>query len=407
MPWDGKSFAENHNHKLHGAAATKAARIASAMVRSGADEGISIATANKFGNKMLRRDDGGATDVYQRNQKWIKPGASSFNTTLTAPQESAFRDWLKSSNAPFDPEASKSDYDMRGFYSALMGGDPVAKSSVNQNDNQIHYPDYWKTPYHQSFSNESQWATPDAPHWGDGDKLIDNTGNVVFDERAQQRSDGGIVKTPSTGKALADSAYKLAKRMAKEQEKEANAKADAHFDMGGMPQVPFFERSEARNISDMHPPGLVAGAGPGRTDTVPTRVPSGSYVLSADVISGLGSGNTGHGADVMNKILQSTAPYGAQEIPLPRSRMGIPHPPAPYHAPELSSHFANGGKTQEPVEVQIADGEYLIFPHHVRAIGGGNIEKGHAILDAFSMTVRDHTIKQLKKLPPPKQAHEK
>ena len=55
MPWDAKSFKEKHNHKLKGAAASKAAEMATAMVKAGTPEGIAIATANKHGNKMMRR----------------------------------------------------------------------------------------------------------------------------------------------------------------------------------------------------------------------------------------------------------------------------------------------------------------------------------------------------------------
>jgi len=51
MPWTGKSFAAKHNKKLKGARATKAAEIASAIVRQGGDEGIAIATANKYANR--------------------------------------------------------------------------------------------------------------------------------------------------------------------------------------------------------------------------------------------------------------------------------------------------------------------------------------------------------------------
>jgi uncharacterized protein YdaT len=56
MPWPtGKGFAESHNKKLKGAAADKAAEMATAMVNSGTPEGIAIATANKHGNKMMAR----------------------------------------------------------------------------------------------------------------------------------------------------------------------------------------------------------------------------------------------------------------------------------------------------------------------------------------------------------------
>lgn len=56
MPWkSGKSFAERHNKKLHGAAATKAKDQAEAMMRRGVSEGVAIATANKTGDRMMRR----------------------------------------------------------------------------------------------------------------------------------------------------------------------------------------------------------------------------------------------------------------------------------------------------------------------------------------------------------------
>jgi uncharacterized protein YdaT len=47
MPWTPKEFAARHNHKLKGAAASKAASMANAMLRSGVPEGEAIATANK------------------------------------------------------------------------------------------------------------------------------------------------------------------------------------------------------------------------------------------------------------------------------------------------------------------------------------------------------------------------
>jgi uncharacterized protein YdaT len=52
MPWDAKSFAAKHNHKLKGKAAEKAAEQATAMVKAGLPEGESIAVANKTGNKI-------------------------------------------------------------------------------------------------------------------------------------------------------------------------------------------------------------------------------------------------------------------------------------------------------------------------------------------------------------------
>lgn len=51
MPWTGKSFAAKHNKKLSGSAAAKAAAQANAILKSGASEGVAIATANKYAGK--------------------------------------------------------------------------------------------------------------------------------------------------------------------------------------------------------------------------------------------------------------------------------------------------------------------------------------------------------------------
>lgn len=56
MPWSGKTFAERHNHRLKGKAAIKAAAQATAMVKSGVDEGVAIATANKQAKKAALYD---------------------------------------------------------------------------------------------------------------------------------------------------------------------------------------------------------------------------------------------------------------------------------------------------------------------------------------------------------------
>lgn len=56
MPWpSGKSFAAAHNKKLKGAKATKAAKIATAMVKRGVSEGESIATANARAEGKARK----------------------------------------------------------------------------------------------------------------------------------------------------------------------------------------------------------------------------------------------------------------------------------------------------------------------------------------------------------------
>lgn len=121
---------------------------------------------------------------YERNKAYAKAGASGFNTDL-GDKEPAFRAWAAENKVPFDSDARATDYDMRGFWKGLQAKDPKAVATVDPNDGRLHYPDYWKTPYHQSFSAESQWAKEDAPHWNDQDQLVDKQGRVVFDDKAR------------------------------------------------------------------------------------------------------------------------------------------------------------------------------------------------------------------------------
>jgi hypothetical protein len=149
----------------------------------------------------------GATpdQIYARNAPYAAPHAL---TQLSPGDERNFQKWVGDNHVPFDP-SPQADYDMRGFYSALAARDPRAVQSVNQNDNQLHFPDYWKTPYHASFSAESQWAKPGAPSWNDVDQLVLPDGRIVFDERslakARQlhRADGEDASTFDLGSALA------------------------------------------------------------------------------------------------------------------------------------------------------------------------------------------------------------
>lgn len=108
---------------------------------------------------------------------------ADYNTPLGQMDEFQFRNWLQQNGVPFDPNAKTTDYDMRGFYQAAQQQQPNMQASVNPNDNRMHYPDRFKTPQHQSFSNESQWAGPGAPQWIDDARLAAPNGRIVFDER--------------------------------------------------------------------------------------------------------------------------------------------------------------------------------------------------------------------------------
>jgi hypothetical protein len=106
--------------------------------------------------------------------------APSYKTALGPDDESNFQDWVKKSKVPFDP-SPQSDYDMRGYYKAMVDNPSSVKQSKSDFDGTMHFPDTWKTPYHKTFSNESIYAPDDAPHWEDN-RLIDKTGKLVADE---------------------------------------------------------------------------------------------------------------------------------------------------------------------------------------------------------------------------------
>lgn len=121
-------------------------------------------------------------DIYKRNLQWAKQG--EYQTKLTPEQEKQFLSWVTQNRVPFDPKQSLQDYDMRGFWLALQNKDPRAATAVNPNDKRMHFPDVWKTPYHESFSAESMYALPSAPKWDkSGGSLVDSSGQVIFQER--------------------------------------------------------------------------------------------------------------------------------------------------------------------------------------------------------------------------------
>lgn len=121
--------------------------------------------------------------------------------------------------------------------------------------------------------------------------------------------------------------------------------------------------------------GYIHGTTGGRTDNKPIDVESGAYVVPADILSGLGEGNSHAGWAALQ------AQFG----------MGAPGK-------------ADGGAVGEPTPIVAASGEAVIPPQKVAEIGGGDLDRGHSILDAMVKHVRSKTIKKLKSLPGPKRS---
>lgn len=118
--------------------------------------------------------------LLKRNMAYADPDWRKKMAVLTPEQEKAFRAWVVANKVPFNPGEKYPDYDMRGYYLAMQKG--AAGSEVNPVDKRLHYPDTFKTPYHESFSRESQWAKEGAPSW-QGQKLVSPAGEVVFETK--------------------------------------------------------------------------------------------------------------------------------------------------------------------------------------------------------------------------------
>lgn len=126
--------------------------------------------------------------------------------------------------------------------------------------------------------------------------------------------------------------------------------------------------------------GRVVHAGPiqhaadgGRTDTVPLDVAPGSYVIPADIISGLGQGDTTAGYKALTGMFGAQAPKAAQ------------------------------GAGGPPVPILAAGGEFVISPEVVAKVGKGDLKSGHEALDLWVKMQRRKTIQDLKQLPGPAQ----
>lgn len=152
--------------------------------------------------------------------------------------------------------------------------------------------------------------------------------------------------------------------------------------------------------------GIINMAVGGRTDHIPMHVLEGSYVLPADIVSGLGEGNTLAGSKILDNMFHS-GPYG-QKIPEARANPKFPAAP-PVQSPGTTTTTmprAAGGRSvsmnSKPVPIVAAGGEYVVHPEVVTRLGKGDMNAGHEYLDNFVKYVRAQTAKTLQNLPGPR-----
>lgn len=130
----------------------------------------------------------------------------------------------------------------------------------------------------------------------------------------------------------------------------------------------------------------------GRTDHLPMEVPSGSYVLPADVVGSHGEGNTIAGFKVLRRTFGGTPYHGGAS---PYNQSG-----GPYGEP-LARKGGGSTPSDGTVPIVAAGGEMVLSPAQVRRVGGGDLDLGHRVLDAFVLHSRAENVKTLTKLPGP------
>ena len=121
--------------------------------------------------------------------------------------------------------------------------------------------------------------------------------------------------------------------------------------------------------------GAIKAPVAGRTDHLPMHVPSGSYVIPADIVSAIGEGNTEHGFDIIDYMVKQRMASGGD---------------------------VNKMDADNPVAIVAAGGEYVIPPNAVRGFGDGDLDAGHKALDEWVESERATTIATLPKIPAPR-----
>lgn len=161
--------------------------------------------------------------------------------------------------------------------------------------------------------------------------------------------------------------------------------------MAAIPASPWWAKNAQRSLQ-VHS-GPINSPVAGRTDHIPLHVASGSYVVPADIVSGLGEGNTAAGHNVIKTMFHSD-PYGLAPKSMPGAQ---PHIPKVNLTPPTPQKFANGGA----IPIMAAGGEHVLTPEQVAMAGAGDINHGHEVLDEWVKHQRKKINTEQKKLPGP------
>lgn len=143
--------------------------------------------------------------------------------------------------------------------------------------------------------------------------------------------------------------------------------------------------------------GPIISSVPGRTDRHRANVPSGAFVIPADIVSAHGEGNTLAGMGTLQKLFKM-GPHAA-------------HPSKTAGALNNIKKMAKGGSADQhvgkPVPVILAGGEIVVPPENVhetmsRVTGKKlSLSEAHAAMDKWVINERKKLRKTLAKLPGP------
>lgn len=144
--------------------------------------------------------------------------------------------------------------------------------------------------------------------------------------------------------------------------------------------------------------GPIVSAVPGRTDNHFTHVPSGSFVIPADIVSGNGEGNTLAGMHNLQKLFKmgehSSSPSAMHSSGSSIAKLAKGGSPADKHV----------GK---PVPVKLAGGEIVVPPENVHETMSRvnkkklTLNQAHRAMDQWVLMQRKKLRKTLAKLPGP------
>jgi hypothetical protein len=104
-------------------------------------------------------------------------------------------------------------------------------------------------------------------------------------------------------------------------------------------------------------------------------------VIPADIVSGVGEGNTEAGARRL------AAKIRTGQLP---------------SVPRLAAGGLAGGEDPDMVEIRVSGGEFMVWPESVSRLGGGDHEAGASRLDQFIAGIRAHVQQKAASMPGPR-----